>query len=294
MIFRHGQRNPLHVCKSDPHRHLWLEGAGNLTKDGKIQAFQLGEKYRLLYKTFLNSDYNPNEVYVYSTDTDRSLMTAACCMAGLFPPSEENKFNPNLNWQPVPIHSVKKENDPLYPDLGFEIQPEELYDQETEKKYPKDYAYYATRKDLMKKWLDFTSTKDGKSHIFKALLTMDTIQIKLMKRLSFDSPAEVDLSSSAELFLRTTNLITKVHPYYVKQGCELLTLVLKRMRERIDGASQTKFYFYSVVNNARIFPVICSPLLGYVINLKSPTNISGQMTKKFEMLMCIVFFVQLS
>ncbi|GAB6033429.1 hypothetical protein CHUAL_013315 [Chamberlinius hualienensis] len=244
-IFRHGERNPLHISENDPHKNLWPEGAGNITKEGKMQALQLGEKYRSLYNTFLSTEYNSNEVYVYSTDTDRSLMTAACCMAGLFPPTEQSKFIPSLNWQPIPIHSERKENDPLYPNLGFIIQPEELYDKNTEENYPKEYEQYVANQDLMKKWLDFTS-EGGQSHILKALVTMDTIQIKMSNHLSFDRPADVDITDSAELFLETTNLITKVHPYYIKQGCELLTLVLKRMKECIEGVSPTTFYFYSV------------------------------------------------
>lgn len=41
-------------------------------------------------------------------------MSAALCMAGLFPPQGHQIWNPNVNWQPVPIHTVAKAPDHLF------------------------------------------------------------------------------------------------------------------------------------------------------------------------------------
>lgn len=46
------------------------------------------------------------QVYVRSTDFDRTLMSAEANLAGLFPPSGMQRFNPNISWQPIPVHTV--------------------------------------------------------------------------------------------------------------------------------------------------------------------------------------------
>jgi hypothetical protein len=46
------------------------------------------------------------QVYVRSTDFDRTLMSAEANLAGLFPPNEVQHFNPNISWQPIPVHTV--------------------------------------------------------------------------------------------------------------------------------------------------------------------------------------------
>lgn len=46
------------------------------------------------------------QVYVRSTDFDRTLMSAEANLAGLFPPNGIQRFNPNISWQPIPVHTV--------------------------------------------------------------------------------------------------------------------------------------------------------------------------------------------
>ena len=46
------------------------------------------------------------QVYVRSTDFDRTLMSAEANLAGLFPPDGIQRFNPNISWQPIPVHTV--------------------------------------------------------------------------------------------------------------------------------------------------------------------------------------------
>jgi len=44
---------------------------------------------------------------------DRALMSAAANLAGLYPPSADQKWNNKLGnvWQPIPIHSIPRDLD---------------------------------------------------------------------------------------------------------------------------------------------------------------------------------------
>lgn len=55
------------------------------------------------------------QVYVRSTDFDRTLMSAEANLAGLFPPDGMQRFNPNISWQPIPVHTVPIAEDRVRP-----------------------------------------------------------------------------------------------------------------------------------------------------------------------------------
>lgn len=78
-------------------------------QEGKERHFKLGQLNRERYADFLSDSYDPDEVYVRSTDVDRTLMSAESHLAGLYPPTNSQIWNPDLNWQPIPIHTIPKE-----------------------------------------------------------------------------------------------------------------------------------------------------------------------------------------
>lgn len=81
------------------------------TQIGKYELYELGRYLRSRYNGFLNTTYTSEDVYVFSSDRDRTLMSAACCLAGLYPPQGEQVWNPEINWQPIPIHTVPRNLD---------------------------------------------------------------------------------------------------------------------------------------------------------------------------------------
>jgi len=115
VVFRHGDRTPIDPYPTDPYKSesSWPVSLGQLTSRGKLQHQELGRWLRKRYSDFLSHDYSEKEVYIRSTDVDRTLMSAAANLQGLFPPEGYLKFDPALNWQPVPIHTVAQSEDYL-------------------------------------------------------------------------------------------------------------------------------------------------------------------------------------
>ncbi|KAF5921869.1 hypothetical protein HPG69_013043 [Diceros bicornis minor] len=85
LVFRHGDRSPIETFPNDPiTESSWPQGFGQLT-----------------------------QVYIRSTDVDRTLMSAMTNLAALFPPEGISIWNPSLPWQPIPVHTVPCSEDRL-------------------------------------------------------------------------------------------------------------------------------------------------------------------------------------
>lgn len=128
--FRHGAREPL----TDFWNAKEFKSKGELTPVGMRQHYVLGQLLRLEYienLNFLTPTYNATELYVYSTNVNRTIISAMSQLLGLYPLgsgpdiptnmnyslllppfnnsfkiAEDNSFNalPNA-FQPIPIHT---------------------------------------------------------------------------------------------------------------------------------------------------------------------------------------------
>lgn len=78
-----------------------------------MQEYQLGEWLRNRYSDFLPSEYSEKDVYIRSTDVDRTLMSAETNLAGLYPPKGKQIWDGDIPWQPIPIHTVPDNEDPI-------------------------------------------------------------------------------------------------------------------------------------------------------------------------------------
>uniref|UniRef100_A0A9J8D0J7 Lysosomal acid phosphatase n=1 Tax=Cyprinus carpio carpio TaxID=630221 RepID=A0A9J8D0J7_CYPCA len=104
-----------------------------VTVEGMKQHFELGQFLKKRYTGFLSEDYDRHEIFIRSTDVDRTLMSAEANLAGMFPPNGSEEFNPDLKWQPIPVHTVPVDKEKL---LSFPLEDCPRYTQlmnETEK-----------------------------------------------------------------------------------------------------------------------------------------------------------------
>lgn len=113
VIFRHGDRTPIDPYPNDPWKDPshWSTGWGQLTNAGKMRHLMLGNWLRQRYSSILSETYTNNEIYVRSTDVDRTLMSAESNLAGLYPPTGKDQWDPAIQWQPIPVHTVPESMD---------------------------------------------------------------------------------------------------------------------------------------------------------------------------------------
>ncbi|XP_015263067.1 PREDICTED: prostatic acid phosphatase-like [Gekko japonicus] len=119
LIYRHGDRSPIESYPNGLHKESeWPQGFGQLTTLGMQQHHELGRYIKKRYSGFLSPIYKREEIYIQSTDIDRTIMSAQVNLAGLFPPTTSEIWNPQILWQPIPIYVVPKS---FRPKLRFPI-----------------------------------------------------------------------------------------------------------------------------------------------------------------------------
>ncbi|XP_014287771.1 venom acid phosphatase Acph-1 isoform X2 [Halyomorpha halys] len=109
VVLRHGSRAPnfekiFHAINKDVDVELWPAGAGELTQNGKREAYEMGRKLRTRYSAFLGDYYNAKDFRVFSTLIERTMMTAQLAASAMFPPKGYQKWSNELAWQPVPVY----------------------------------------------------------------------------------------------------------------------------------------------------------------------------------------------
>ncbi|XP_045479667.1 prostatic acid phosphatase-like [Harmonia axyridis] len=109
IVFRHGARVPRLFHPNDPYQNMsfWPVPIGELTEEGKQQAYELGQWARQNYAGFLPEKYASKDFFVYSSGIGRTLMSASLFAAGLYPSISTS----NLPFQPIPIHSKPPQMD---------------------------------------------------------------------------------------------------------------------------------------------------------------------------------------
>ncbi|XP_075046202.1 testicular acid phosphatase homolog isoform X2 [Mixophyes fleayi] len=148
-VYRHGDRSPIDIYPTDPYKEtVWDNGLQQLTQVGIRQQYELGQYLRKRYKTFLSPSYRKEEIYVRSTDYDRTLMSAQANLAGLYPPNGTQLWSLEIPWQPIPVHTVPLSQDRL---LKFPSKDCPRFDE-----LIKETTQLPEYQNRMNGWKDFT------------------------------------------------------------------------------------------------------------------------------------------
>lgn len=138
--------------------------------------YDVGKYFRRRYNDLIGEKYSPLKVYVHSGDSERALMSAQAALAGLFPPTEDEKWNQNLMWHPIPVRMVPDELDILI--YGGRECPKywELYDYYLEES-PEALGTMAKYKDIIANWSEMDeqnlTTIEDVTDLYKRLLSMN-------------------------------------------------------------------------------------------------------------------------
>ncbi|KAG6800646.1 venom acid phosphatase Acph-1 [Apis mellifera caucasica] len=101
---------------NDPYINYTYEpaGKGGLTNIGKMTMYKVGQFFRKRYENFLGEIYTKENIWFRSDEVDRTAMSVQLVTTGLYPPSKQQRWNPDLNWQPIPVWTVPFTMDCLY------------------------------------------------------------------------------------------------------------------------------------------------------------------------------------
>ena len=59
----------------------------------------------------LDDNYSENQIYVRTSDVDRTHESAQANLAGIYPAQGKQVWNDNLLWVPIPVHTVDPSTD---------------------------------------------------------------------------------------------------------------------------------------------------------------------------------------
>lgn len=117
-ICRHGARTPIHFIEAWDSLQVWPEGPGELLPSGMRQHFLLGVVMRKTYlEKLLSGGFNETEVFVFSSDYNRTIMSAQSQLQGLFPAGTGEQVSKNAPRNsllpPILVKDLEKINDDL-------------------------------------------------------------------------------------------------------------------------------------------------------------------------------------
>ncbi|XP_011310110.1 venom acid phosphatase Acph-1 [Fopius arisanus] len=185
IVFRHGDRAPLtadgETFPTSPYltSNFPPYGPSQLTNKGRKRAYELGIHIRNQYDQFLGDFYYPPHIIARSSNTDRTKMSLQLVMAGIFPPVNDQKWNPKLNWQPVVVN-YETSPDPLLNPFNCTKYKEELEMVENSLDVQEEKLRY---KDLLKNLTEWTgksfTTGQDYENLYSYLTALYSMELPL-------------------------------------------------------------------------------------------------------------------
>ena len=69
-----------------------------------MEEYKIGQMLRNRYDDFLSAIYRPEDVYAFSSATQRTKASLQLVLAALYPPTKDLVWNEELSWIPIPIN----------------------------------------------------------------------------------------------------------------------------------------------------------------------------------------------
>ncbi|XP_019872634.1 testicular acid phosphatase homolog [Aethina tumida] len=243
LVYRHGDRTPSDFYENDPYSNitLWPEGIEQLTNEGKMRQYNLGQWLRNRYSKWLPEKYNPKDILVMSDDVDRTIMSALANLAGLYPPQNDQKWS-DLNWMPIPIH-----NRPTIEDSVIALdKPCDKYDklfkkllkndhfQQVDEDYKEIYEYLTENSGTKTK----TLKKAKKLYTTLAIEAQRNITLPAWTQQVFPEPLKTMTGLSLQSYVYTDKLIRlRIGPFYHE--------LIGNFRKATEGVTKVKMWQFS-------------------------------------------------
>ena len=108
--FRHGARSSVFVNKQymDMYDIKWI-GDGELTSVGMRMLYLIGVHIRDKYSNIINKNTSSKEILVFSTDLNRTILSAESQLLGMFPPEKGKEIPPDYMKIAYPPNKISKE-----------------------------------------------------------------------------------------------------------------------------------------------------------------------------------------
>ncbi|XP_059059431.1 venom acid phosphatase Acph-1-like [Achroia grisella] len=119
VVFRHGDRTPdleemALYSHGDNYKDVFFPyGMKALTNKGKQRGYLIGEYLRRRYDGLISRIYLPDEIMIRTTEYARTKMTALTALTAMYPPLPAQRWNPALDWQPIPYDTLGASVDDL-------------------------------------------------------------------------------------------------------------------------------------------------------------------------------------
>ncbi|TKR68241.1 hypothetical protein L596_024248 [Steinernema carpocapsae] len=249
LVWRHGDRSPASLFPTDKgnNESTWTWGLGELTLKGMAQHYRLGKWLRKRYDGYLSKDYFPFEIFVRSSDYNRTLVSAQANLAGLFEPSKEEQWTPSLKWRPIPVHTIPQfEDKELYDAIKCPTGAEEnerVYNSEAVVKIEKENEAF----------LRFIGEQSGMElplRLQNLWNIFDPIYVESCHNDTHKVPSWVNATvfeQLTELYHLSTTFMYKSDLQKRLRAGPLLKSILTRMHEKVHGLvdHREKIYAYS-------------------------------------------------
>lgn len=263
-LWRHGDRSAIKRFPLDPNNNenTWPQGWGQLSMLGMQEHLQLGQLLRKRYQGFLSPVFKQDEVYIRSTDVNRTLVSALSNMAGMFQgtPGNLNVLNgiPSdpawpKHWLPVPIHTLPRDQDVC--NMGCQAA-DDYYKYHVQKQ--SNYTYYVNKYANFYQYLHNVTgyPKDNKTTFDDMYWIYDTI---LCERYHSNVHRLPNWALNQTVWNMTRDLATANNKFYITgvrrmlKGGPILQEIVQRMQRKLSCLTNSSLPFCKEVKTLKYY-----------------------------------------